>query len=159
MSDKSLVLYYSQSGNTKNFAELIKRVSDSDICQIEPWYAYPKNEAEFYKQVHEERANHINPPYKPVDLVMDEYDVVYVGTPNWGGGVALPLATFLKNQKWEGKTILPFLSHAGAGKEDIEKDLKELCPKAKIQPAYSFYGKIESEEAEDVIQWMYTYAK
>ncbi len=157
MSKKYLIVYYSQSGNTKSAAELIQHVVDADLCEIEAQDPYPTNYKELLKRVREEMDKNVDVAYKPVSIDVSSYDVIFVGTPNWGGKVALPLATFLKQQDLTGKTILPFLSHGGVGKQDIEDDLKELCPGAKVGSAYSAFQKVEEDDVEDVIAWMYQY--
>lgn len=158
MSKKSLILYYSQSGNTEIMAKLIEKCTDSDLCEIEALDAYSDNYDEVVKRVHQELECGIDPGYKSVNVCLDDYDVVFVGTPNWGGTVALPLATFLKDHDWSNKVVLPFLSHAGAGKEDIEKNLQTLCKGADVKLAYEVYKEIDETNLEDILQWIHTYS-
>lgn len=159
MAVKSIVLYYSLTGTTQQLANIIEKIAGSEkIVRIEEEVPYPKDKKEFYQQVREDREQGIDPAYKPVDVDVEAYDVIFIGTPNWGGVVASPLATFLKDVKFEGKKIVPFLTHGGAGEEDIEENIAELCPMATVTPSYISFGKIEQDEIHDLTEWLYTHA-
>lgn len=158
MSKKSLVLYYSQSGNTEEIATFISNSIKSDLCRIEALHAYPENYDDLVARVHKELEQKIDPAYKAVSIDVEDYDTVFIGTPNWGGTIALPLATFIKDQDWTDKTVVPFLTHAGAGAEEIEEDLKRLCDGAQVKPAFSIYKNMVEDEVETVLNWIHTYA-
>lgn len=154
---KSLVVYYSQSGNTKGIAQLIHTAIGADLLEIEALHPYPKKEEDFYQQVHNEIENHIDPKYKAVNVDLCVYDLIFVGTPNWGGTIALPLATFLKEHDVSNKIILPFVSHKGTGVDEIQNDIQRLCIDADVKDVFTVYKNIEEYQVEDILEWIHTY--
>lgn len=152
---KNLILYYSQSGNTQTMVNLISQVIDCDTCQIEPLTPYSTNYETMLKEVRLQQEQNQDVAYKPVDIDLDAYDTILVGTPNWSGSLALPLRTFIKEHDFTNKKILPFLSHAGTGKEDIETELKEIC-NATVAPCFSTYKSLEEMEVSDIIEWIHS---
>ncbi|MBB5182486.1 flavodoxin [Catenisphaera adipataccumulans] len=154
---KTLVVYYSQSGNTKDLADMISHAAGADLCRIEPAEAYASDEKKMIKQVQEQIERKEDPAYKSVDYNVKDYDAILIGTPNWGGCIALPLATFIKDQDWQGKMVLPFLSHGGAGEQKIQAQLEELCAGADVKPCFAAYEKISEDDTEAVFDWVHTY--
>lgn len=71
---------------------------------------------------------------------LSNYDVILLGTPNWCGTVASPLAAFLKRNDFTGKKIGVFCSHGGGGISNIERDVKSLCPSADVLKSLSIVG-------------------
>jgi len=63
---------------------------------------------------------------------MESYDVIYLGYPNWWGTMPMAVFTFLESYDFSGKTIIPFCTHEGSGIGNSERDIKKLCPKAKV---------------------------
>ena len=154
---KSLVLYYSQSKNTEKIAQCIHRSIDSDLLKIEPLYPYSNEYSTFLKEVHTQFENKEQVPYQHVSIDLDAYETIFIGSPNWDGHIALPLATFLQDHSFQGKKVLPFLSHKGGGKEEMETDLLRYCAKAEITPSYAIYEDIDTDHVEDLLEWIHTY--
>ena len=103
---KVLIVYYSQSGTTKHLAELIKVITGADLIEIHELHPYSSDYDKMLKEVREEMDAGMDREYIPVDVNMDEVDVCFVGTPNWGGMVACPLATFLKDHDFTNKKVV-----------------------------------------------------
>ena len=70
------------------------------------------------------------PPIHPVDVDIEEYDTVLLGTPVWWGTMATPLYTWLSDQDLAGKTLGIFSTHGGGGLGNVEKDIQALFPEA-----------------------------
>lgn len=158
MSKKSLILYYSQGKSVAHLKDLIVNATDADVCQIEALEPYPEDYAQLVAQVNAQVLNQVDPAYRPVSVDLDVYDTIFVGTPNWSGTLALPLRTFLKEHDFQGKRILPFVSHGGAGIENIEKDLQILCPSASICESFMIQGQTDEETEADLNVWLYANA-
>ena len=111
---KILVAYFSWGGNTKLIAEKIHTQVGGDIFRIEPVAPYPDDYQETaYGIAKEQKDKNIHPPIKNTDVA--PYDVIFVGTPAWWYTMAPPVMTFLEQNKFEGKTIIPFITHGGGG--------------------------------------------
>ena len=71
---------------------------------------------------------------------MADYDVIYLGYPNWWGTFPMAVFTFLESYDFTGKTIVPFCTHEGSGLGSSERDIKQLCPNAKILSGIAIRG-------------------
>lgn len=52
--------------------------------------------------------------------------------PNWWASIPMPIASFLEEYDFSGKTIIPFATHGGYGVGSSVEDIKKLCPDAKV---------------------------
>lgn len=109
-AQKALVLYYSQTNNTKSVAEELQKQLGADIESVE--------------------AN------KPLQSNLSKYDVIFLGYPIWSGTYATPIATLIKSNDFAGKTIVPFCTFGSGGLNTSSDALKQALPKATIKPGY-----------------------
>ena len=68
------------------------------------------------------------------------YDLIFAGSPNWCGTIAPPLYAWLSRNAFSGKVILPFGSHCGGGKGDMQGDVGKICPKADVRQSLCLGG-------------------
>ena len=129
---KALVLYYSQTGATQTVAQELQKVLNADIEAIELENPYTGTYAETLDRVGKERESGNLPKLKTLKADLAEYDVVYLGYPIWFGTYALPIASLVKEQSFEGKKIVPFCTFGSGGLEPAMADLKKHLPKAQI---------------------------
>jgi flavodoxin len=153
-SKKMLVAYFSHSGNTRVIAEQIKAITGGEIFEIKPVKNYPSA----YQAVVDQAEKEINANYKPQLKSeaenMDTYDVVFIGSPNWWSTIAPPVATFLSSHDFEGKTIIPFITHEGNRMGRSVSDIKKLCPAASIEAEHSFRGRSVQNSQNEVSEWL-----
>lgn len=150
---KILVAYFSWSGNTKSIAEKIHSQIGGDIFRIEPVTPYPADYNETaYGIAKEQKDKNIHPPIKNTDV--SPYDVVFVGTPAWWYTMAPPVMTFLEQNNFEGKTIVPFVTHGGGGSYTIDKDMARLVKGAKVLSPFVVYGRGNANTDKDLAEWL-----
>ena len=152
---KILVVYFSHSGNTRIMATQIKNASGSDIFEVKPVKAYPTD----YRSVVDQAKKEISANYKPAIQTkapanLASYDVIFVGSPCWWGTVAPPIATFLTQNNFAGKTIVPFMTHEGSGMGRSEDDIRKLCPKSKILEGLPIRGGSVKSSQGEVTAWV-----
>ena len=153
MDKKVLVAYFSWSGNTKSVAEKIHSQVGGDIFRIEPVTPYPSDYNETaYGIAKEQKDKGIHPPIKNTDV--SSYDVIFVGTPAWWYTMAPPVMTFLSENNFEGKTIVPFVTHGGGGCYTIDKDMANLAKGAKVLSPFVVYGKGGASVDKDLAEWI-----
>lgn len=153
MDKKVLVAYFSWSGNTKSVAEKIHSQVGGDIFKIEPVTPYPSDYNETaYGIAKEQKDKGIHPPIKNTDV--SSYDVIFVGTPAWWYTMAPPVMTFLSENNFEGKTIVPFVTHGGGGGYTIDKDMANLAKGAKVLSPFVVYGKGGASVDKDLAEWI-----
>ena len=129
---KTLVLYYSQTGATQTVAQELQKALNADIEAIELENPYTGTYAETLDRVGKERESGNLPKLKALKADLAKYDVVYLGYPIWFGTYALPIASLVKEQSFEGKKIVPFCTFGSGGLEPAMADLKKHLPKAQI---------------------------
>ena len=154
MSNKMLIICYSQSGNTHRVAVEIQRQTQGELCQIYPWQPYPMTYRKLLSQVKKEIHDGYCPRLLPVSCNLQDYDVIFVGTPNWCGTMAPPVAAFLSQNQLSGKNILPFCTHGGGGSGHIEEDIRKICGDAKVCRIFSTIGKGGVHLTQDIGEWL-----
>ena len=139
-SGKILVAYYSWSGNTRSAAEAIHREVGGTLFEIKPVKAYPKDFAACVRQAREECGSGFRPELAGRVENMAEYRLIFVGSPNWCGTIAPPVASFLNAYEFKGKTIIPFVTHGTGGLQNCERDMRRMCPDAAFKKTGAFSG-------------------
>ena len=86
-----------------------------------------------------------------------DYDVVFIGTPNWWADMPMALYTFIDANDWSGKTVAPFVTHEGSGLSSIPSKIKTTT-NAEILEGFAIYGHIAKNDREQakekVINWL-----
>ena len=153
MNKKILVAYFSWSGNTKSIAEKIHNKVGGDIFSIEPVTPYPRDYNETaYGIAKEQKDKGIHPPIKNTDI--STYDVIFVGTPAWWYTMAPPVMTFLSENNFEGKTIIPFITHGGGGGYTIDKDMAALAKGSTVLNPLIIYENGNANTEKEITDWL-----
>jgi flavodoxin len=148
-TSKYLVLYYSQTANTKAVAEQIANSLGADIEAIECIVPYDGDFNATIQRSQKERAEGVLPEIKPLSVDVNAYDVIFLGYPIWFGTYAPPVASLLENVDLNGKKIVPFCTFGSGGLDSSVKDLKAKLPEAEILPGYGVRtARIEAVPAE-----------
>ena len=133
---KVLVLYYSQTSNTKQVATEIATRLNADIEEIVPVQPYDGEFEATIQRCMKEREEGILPEVKPLTSDLSKYDVIFIGYPVWFGTFAPPVGAFLSQVDLSGKKVVPFCTFGSGGLESSMKDLAEKQPNAEILPGY-----------------------
>ena len=146
---KTLVLYYSQTGTTQTVAEELQKQLGADIERIEATIPYDSDFQATIERSGKERENGETPEINPLKVNLDDYDVIFIGYPIWFGTYAMPIATLVKENAFEGKTIVPFCTFGSGGLGSSTEALKEALPKANIKQGYGIrQARIEAAPKE-----------
>lgn len=153
---RTLVAYFSRSGNTRVLAGVIERTRHAGLFEIRPAQAYPADYFETVEQARQERDRGDLPPLSGQPASLDACDTVYLGFPVWGETVPPAVRTFLSQHDWQGKTIIPFITHGGYGPGDCQAQLARRAPGATIRPAFVLEADQERRTTTSVITWLKT---
>ena len=153
MSKKVLIAYYSWSGNTRDIAQRIQKITGGDLFEITPEKAYPLNYGETVDIAKHEKLNDYNPPLKN-HVSTEDYDVIFVGTPVWWYTMAPVVKTFLQEADFNGKVVVPFCTHGGGGESSTFNDMENLLPPdSELRQSFVCFGRKASDEViEDWIR-------
>ena len=133
---KVLVLYYSQTSNTKTVATEIATRLNADIEEIALVEPYDTAFQATIERCKADREKGILPEIKPLKSNVADYDVVFIGYPVWFGTYAPPMASLLDKVDLSGKKVVPFCTFGSGGLESSMKDLAAKQPNAEILPGY-----------------------
>ena len=151
---KSLVVYFSWSGNTKNVAESIQNQTDADIFEIIPQTPYSDDYDTVVDFAQEEQRADARPTIAGSIENIAQYDVIYVGFPNWWGDMPMILYTFFDSYDLSGKTIAPFCTSGGSGLSNTVNEIKSLEPGAAVTQGLHIGSGSSSNPEHAVSAWL-----
>ena len=126
--EKTLIVYFSQSGNTRKCAKTLHSLMDSDLFELVPKVPYPRGYGRLLKETKKEAEEKSVRELNPVAFNPSDYDCLFIGCPNWWGSLPAPVRTFIKQTDFIGKEIAFFITHGGSGIENLNKEIKALLP-------------------------------
>lgn len=127
-------------GNTHIIAKMIGEVTGGTLFEIVPEKDYPHDSYDEVVEIaKQEKAQKARPAIKG-DVRVEDYDVVFIGYPNWWGDMPMPVYTFLEKHDWNGKTVVPFCTHEGSGLSSTEKYVAGACKGATVAEGLAVRG-------------------
>ena len=150
----TLIVYFSWSGNTRGIARLLHEKIGGNLVEIEQVTPYSKDYNTCLDQARRDQERAARPELKTRISDMARYDVVFLGYPNWWATIPMPVASFLEQYDFSGKTIVPFVSHGGGRLGQSVTDIAKLCPSSKILEALSVRYRGGSSLSDDMDEWL-----
>lgn len=132
-SEKTLVVYYSATGNTEEAANYIAAATNADVFELEPKDPYMDADLDWTDDNSRVVYEHNNPDARDIELVAatvpdwESYDTVFIGYPIWWGIAAWPVDSFVKANDFTGKTVVPFCTSSSSGLGESGELLAELA--------------------------------
>lgn len=151
---KSLVVYFSWSGNTENVAKSIQSQTDSDIFEIVPAVPYSDDYDTVVDLAQEEQRNNARPEISGSIENIAQYDVIYVGFPNWWGDMPMIFYTFFDTYDLSGKTVALFCTSGGSGLSGTVNEVKSLEPNAAVTEGLHIRDNASGSPESAVSQWL-----
>lgn len=142
------------NGNTIVIANDIKEMTGGDMFQLITDKVYPADYDATTDLAKKEQNSNERPTLKSQPENLADYDIVFLGYPNWWGTLPMALFTFLENNDLSGKTIIPFCTHEGSGLGDSQRDIAKLCPESKIIDGLAVRGGSVTSAKTDVEKWL-----
>ena len=152
--DKTLIVYFSWSGNTQNAANMIGDITGAKVVELELVHSYSTNYNKVLDEAQKDVNSNARPELKTKIDNMDQYDTIIIGYPNWWATIPMPIATFLEEYNFSGKTIIPFCSHGGGGFGQSITDISKLAPNSRIGEGLSIHYSGGSTLRNDIISWL-----
>lgn len=154
---KTLVVYYSASGNTERVAKDIAEAAGADLFEIVPTEVYTSEDLNWTNPDSRVSREHDDESLRDVPLTTtevpdwDSYDTVFVGYPIWWGIAAWPVDTFVKNNDFTGKTVIPFATSSSSGMGQSGSLLADMAGTGEWQEGQRFSSGVSSD---DVQSWV-----
>lgn len=154
---KTLVVYYSASGNTQRVAQDIAEAAGADMFEIVPTEIYTSDDLNWTNQDSRVSREHDDESLRDVPLVSttvenwDDYDTVFIGYPIWWAIAAWPVDNFVKDNDFTGKTVIPFATSSSSGMGQSGELLAEMAGTGDWQEGQRFSSGVSSA---DVRAWV-----
>lgn len=147
-----------EKGNTEIIAEMIAEQTGGDLFHIETVTPYPESYDECTEVAQQELRDNARPELSGTVDQFEEYDVIFLGYPNWWGDMPMAVYTFLESYDFTGKIIVPFVTHEGSGLASTERSIADICFGAEVLEGLAVRGSVaqnsQDEAREAVIGWL-----
>ena len=154
---KTLVVYYSASGNTERVGKDIAEAAGADLFEIVPTEVYTSDDLDWTNPDSRVSREHDDESLRDVPLTTtevpdwDSYDTVFIGYPIWWGIAAWPVDTFVKNNDFTGKTVISFATSSSSGMGQSGSLLADMAGTGEWQEGQRFSSGVSSD---DVQSWV-----
>ena len=154
---KTLVAYYSATGNTENVANYIATATDGDLFELEPAEPYSDADLNWTDDNSRVVREHDDESLRDIELVADtvenwdSYDTVFIGYPIWWGIAAWPVNGFIEANDFTGKTVIPFCTSSSSGLGESGELLAEMAGTGDWQEGQRFRSDVSES---DVTAWV-----
>ena len=151
---KTLVVYYSASGNTERVAKDIAEAAGADLFEIVPTEVYTSEDLNWTNSDSRVSREHDDESLRDVPLTTtevpdwDSYDTVFIGYPIWWGIAAWPVDTFVKNNDFTGKTVIPFATSSSSGMGQSGSLLADMAGTGEWQEGQRFSSGVSSDDVQ-----------
>lgn len=130
---KTVIVYFSYGGNTKQVVDYIKKIIDTDIVRLEPTFSYQNDYWAVVDQGQMEVQQDYRPPLKNSLDFIEKYNRIILCSPIWWYTLAPVVKSFLGNVNLKDKEIIPVITNGGYGLGHSQEDLKQLAAKSNIR--------------------------
>jgi Flavodoxins len=142
-------------GNTQYMAQVIQQTAGGDLFSIETVQKYPLDHKPLVDQAADEQKKNARPKLSTHVENMDDYDVIFLGYPNWWADLPMPLYTFLEEYDLSGKTIIPFCPHGGSGFSSTVSTIAKMQPNATVsKDGFTVSRNKVANSGADVAAWV-----
>ena len=153
-ASRTLVAFFSRTGNTRVIAGQIRRAHSADIFEIVPATPYPEDYQETVSQAQRERDSGFEPPLRETVLASAAYNIVFLGFPIWGTTAPSVIRTFLSSHDLAGKTLVLFITHGGYGLGSSLSVVRSHAPQARLIEGFALEADQERRTLEQVTGWL-----
>ena len=156
--EKTIVVYFSATGNTEQVAGVIAEATGGELFQVEPVELYTDEDLDWTDKNSRVGKEHEDPEKREIELVSTTIDgwesvsVVYVGYPLWWGIAAWPVGSFVKANNFAGKTVIPFCTSASSGLGESGELLAELAGSGEWIEGMRFPSDVSDGEVREWIE-------
>lgn len=152
---KTLVVYYSATGNTEEAANYIAEATGGDLFELVPVDPYTDADLDWTDSNSRVTREHENPDERDVELTQttvdnwDAYDTVFIGYPIWWGIAAWPVDSFVESNDFTGKTVIPFCTSSSSGLGESGDLLEEAAGTGNWLEGERFRSGVSQSDVQD----------
>ena len=165
--EKVLIAYFSHAGenyvngamqhlsigNTKVAAQMIQEITQGDLFFIDTVNQYPDDHMEKINIAQKELDEQARPELKEY-INIEDYDTIFLCYPNWWSTCPMAVFTFLEENDFSNKTILPLCTHEGSGLGHSVQDIQKSCPNSNVLNALAIQGYKVNQAKSIIEKWI-----
>lgn len=151
---KSLVVFFSWGGNTRAVAKKIVHLTGADLFELKLKVPYTTDRDEIEEVAKREVHDKYKPELASLPKDIEQYDVIYIGSPCWFNTFAPPVRTFLSTVDLSGKKIVPFMTHGGSRMGQSVQEIRNLTPKAEVTEGLAIRESIVNNAESEISAWL-----
>lgn len=150
---KTLVAFFSASGETKKLAQALASVVDGTLYQIRPKTEYTPADLDWQDKHSRSTIEMQDPTCRPAlaggveDI--SQYDTVFIGFPIWWYEAPRVIQTFLECYDLTGKTVIPFATSGGSDMGNTDSILQRSAPMANWKLGKRLNATASAQEVTD----------
>lgn len=156
---KSLVVYFSATGNTKAVAQYIADAAKATLFELAPEQPYAEGDLDWNNPDSRVSAELASEEAQNAVVLTnisvgdwESYDTVYLGYPIWTGVAAWPVNSFVKGNDFTGKTVIPFCTSATSEIGDSGKLLAQMAGTGEWLDGKRFTASASRESVESWVK-------
>lgn len=151
---KILIAFFSWGGNTKGIAKKIQEQTGADLFEIELVKPYSNDYNTVLNEAQRDQNAQARPKLSSHVKNMADYDTIILGYPNWWASIPMPIASFLEEYDFSGKTVVPFCSHGGGRFGQSLTAIGKLAPNAAMGEPLSVHYSGGNNLRRDISDWL-----
>lgn len=142
-------------GRLRAVANMIQTKTGGELFSIQTSVVYPTDGGELIEYAADEQANDARPELTSHIDDLEQYDVIFVGYPNWWADLPQVMYSFFDEYDFSGKTIIPFNVHNGSRLSRTVETIAELEPNAAVETnAFTISEHNVSDAEKEVTDWL-----
>ena len=149
-----LIVDFSWSGNTKQLAGMIQYQVGGELFEIEPETPYTDDINELSGISLQEQRDNIRPALISVLEDISQYEVIFIGYPNWWNNMPMPVFTFLEEYDFSGKTVIPFTTYGNGVWGKSVNSIQEMLPESVILDGLAIQEHELQNAPSKVSEWL-----
>lgn len=157
-TNRILVAYFSATNTTEGVAKRMAEGLNADLYEIIPQEPYTDADLDYNDKNSRSTREMNDPDSRPAISGsvenMEQYDIVFIGYPNWWASIPMPIASFLDEYDFSGKTIIPFCSHGGGRFGQSLTAIAKLAPDSEMGEGLSVHYSGGSSLSDDIAEWL-----
>ena len=144
-----------EPGHVAQLATWVQEETGGDLFSIQVQEPYPTDWSECLDRGNQEKTDDVHPELAETLDNIDEYDVVFLGYPNWWYSCPMALFSFFDQHDLAGKQVYLFCSHGTGGLAESVEDISEALPDSQISDqVFDVYEEDAPSAQEDIRDWL-----
>ncbi len=154
MKGKTLVVYFSATGNTERVAKMIATAAQADLYKIQPAKDYTSADLDWHNKSSRSSVEMNDAKARPelsgsVSNWAD-YTTVYLGYPIWWDQAPRIINSFIESYDFSGKVVIPFATSGSSSISHSAQELKKTYPSINWQKGKLLNGVTQT----DISNWI-----